>query len=264
MAAFDDTLLSRIEDASLNASAPPQQRWMDSWLLRYLPGKARRARCINALAEGRVPLEMKLRLAAEVFEAASLPMIFRLHRFTLPASLDGALATAGYAVVDHTRVMVCTQLPAEAGRPLPAGTRWAHLDGDTFAQTVGDLRGSSVEHRHGHALRLRHSPVPYQGYAILRDVFSTAGPYSEVLACGQFAREGEFVGLYDVFTHPSERGQGLAGQLCERLLSISANQGAKVAYLQEESGNLPALSVYRRLGFAEGYQYHYRERSAAS
>lgn len=46
---IDSVGLSRIEDAGLNASAPPQQRWLDGWLLRYCPGKAKRARCINAL-----------------------------------------------------------------------------------------------------------------------------------------------------------------------------------------------------------------------
>ena len=44
-----ETLLSRIEDAGINASAPPQQRWLDGWLLRFSPGKAKRARCIQAL-----------------------------------------------------------------------------------------------------------------------------------------------------------------------------------------------------------------------
>jgi len=34
-------------------SAPPEQRWLDGWLLRFSPGKAKRARCINAVAEGR-------------------------------------------------------------------------------------------------------------------------------------------------------------------------------------------------------------------
>lgn len=253
MTRFDETLLSRVEDAGLNASAPPQQRWLDGWLVRYLPGKARRARCINAVAVGRLPLENKLDLAADVYRDAGLPMIFRLHRFTQPKGLDDALALLNYAVVDHTRVMVCARLPADADRPLPAGTRWARLDGAAFAKAVGALRGSPPEHCLSHALRLQHSPVPYEGYAILRD------GTDEILACGQFAREGAFVGLYDVFTHQSARGHGLASHLCERLLSASTNQGAKVAYLQVEADNQPALAVYRRLGFAEGYQYHYRE-----
>ena len=66
--AFDADLLSRIEDAGLNASAPPQQRWLDGWLVRVSPGKAKRARCINAVAEGRLPLDHKLERAAELYQ----------------------------------------------------------------------------------------------------------------------------------------------------------------------------------------------------
>ena len=60
-ALHDDLLASRVEDAGLNASAPPQQRWLDGWLLRLNPGKARRARCINSVAEGRQPLNKRPR-----------------------------------------------------------------------------------------------------------------------------------------------------------------------------------------------------------
>ena len=71
-------MLSRIEDAGINASAPPQQRWLDGWIVRYSPGKARRARCVNAVAAGRLPLAQKLELAGAVFAAAGLPMVLRL------------------------------------------------------------------------------------------------------------------------------------------------------------------------------------------
>ena len=46
----------RIEDAGLNASAPPQQRVLDGWLLRFSRAKAKRARCINAICASRMPL----------------------------------------------------------------------------------------------------------------------------------------------------------------------------------------------------------------
>jgi len=223
---FSLALMSRVEDAGLNASAPPQQRWLDGWLVRYLPGKARRARCINALAPGLLPLADKLAMAEPVYAEAGLPMIFRLTRFTQPPGLDDELQRLGFAQVD----------------------------GPAYAEAVGALRGSPPEHRSSHALRLQHSPVPYQGFALVRQ------DDANVLACGQFAREGELVGLYDVHTHESARGQGLAGLLCERMLTISASQGAKTGYLQVDGANHPALAVYRRLGFAPGYGYHYRER----
>ena len=250
--------MSRVEDAGLNASAPPQQRWLDGWLVRYLPGKARRARCINALAIGRLSLDERLAMAAAVYGDADLPMIFRLSCFTQPPGLDAELGARGYQRVDSTRVMVSTALPIAPAAPLPAGCHWATLNGPAFAGAVGALRGSPAAHRQSHALRLQHSPVPYQGYAIQRDTDGT------VMACGQFAREADLVGLYDVFTQESARGQGLAGMLCERMLSISALQGARTAYLQVDSENQPALKVYRRLGFADAYRYHYRELAATA
>ena len=53
-------------------------------------------------------------------------------------------------------------------------------------------------------------------------------------------------------------GQGLATLLCRVLLQRGRVLGARVAYLQVDAGNTPALAVYRHLGFVEGYRYHYR------
>ena len=253
---LDDTLLSRIEDAGLNASAPPQQRWLDGWLLRLSPGKARRARCINALAAGRLPLADKLALAGETFAEAGLPLLVRITRFTQPAGLDDQLAALGYTVLDPTRVMVRPDLqagPLTPLTPLTPGLCLEPMEAVAFAQAVGALRGSSPDECAGHAHRLLHSPVPYRGY-VLRDAAT-----AQVLACGQFAREGAFVGLYDIFTHGQARGRGLAMLLCERLLYLSANEGAKVAYLQVAGDNHAARRIYERLGFVDGYGYHYRQ-----
>ncbi len=258
--AFDRTLLSRVEDAGLNASAPPQQRWLDGWLVRTNPGKAKRARCVNAVAPGRLPLAEKLALAAEVFREAGLPLVVRITPFTEPPGLDAELAARGFGLLDDTRVMVCPALSAAvttAPPALPKGLHWAALPAPEFAEAVGALRGSPPEQRRAHAERLRHSPVPYEGFAIV-----DAAQGGRVLACGQFARESALVGLYDVFTAPDARGRGLATLLCRRLLDLAQAAGARTAYLQVEADNVPARAVYPRLGFADGYAYHYREAPA--
>lgn len=257
-AGVDPALLARIEDASLNASAPPQQRWLDGWLVRFSPGKARRARSIQAVAPGRLPVDAKLALAAEVYREAALPMQVRVTPFSAPEGLDAHLAALGWETIEDTRVMVCGDLRAwspPAGQPAraqPAGLCWTELDATAFAEAVGALRGSTPAARVAHAERLRAAPVVFRAYA-WTDAASGA-----VLACGQFAREGALVGLYDVFTAPPCRRKGLASSLCERMLSISASEGAGIAYLQVDAANSAAQSVYRRLGFAEGYSYHYR------
>ena len=255
-----ELLHSRVEDAGINASAPPEQRWLDGWLVRYSPAKAKRARCINALATGRLSLADRLRLAAMVFNDAQLPMLMRISPFSVPASLDQSLAALGWSVLDDTRVMVCLRLPdpARASMALPQGVDCIALDAESFAATVGALRGSPQEQRSAHAQRLRLSPVRYQGFALIRRIDG------QVLACAQVAREAELVGLYDVFTHQAARNQGLATLLCERLLCQEAKQGATVGYLQVEADNAAARLIYSRLGFYDAYAYHYRVAPATS
>jgi ribosomal protein S18 acetylase RimI-like enzyme len=251
--AFSPALLARVEDAALNASAPPGQRWLDGWLVRTQPGKARRARCVHAMAEGLLPLDEKLARAEAFCQADGVPLIFRITPFTQPATLPAALAARGFVAVDETLVMIATALPTAAPRPLAAGTELQQLDADAFAEAAGRLRQSPAKHRTSHALRLRQSPTPYHGSVLQRQADG------ELLACGQWAAEAGLVGLYDIVTAPEARNQGLASLLCEHLLSQAASAGADMAYLQVDAGNAPALAVYRRLGFVEAYRYHYLE-----
>ncbi len=242
-------LLSRIEDASLNASAPPQQRWVDGWLVRYSPGKAKRARCINALSVGRLTLEQRLAACQAVYDEHRLPMVLRVTPFTQPPTLDEALQTLGYQAFDDTRVMLRT-VPFTAAAASEV-IDISEIKLKAFAHIVGEFRDSAPASIVAHAQRLESSPVPYQGH-ILRDA------EQQVLACALSAPEGDRVGLYDVFTAPAARGRGLSRRLCTHVLQQAAARGARVAYLQVDADNHAARAVYGRLGFTDAYSYHYR------
>lgn len=106
-----DTLWSRVEDAGLNAIAPPQQRWVDGWLVRFSPGKAQRARCINAVSSGRLTLAQRLEVCREIYLEQGLPMLVRITPFSQPASLDAELHSFGYILDGPTCVMFCSPIP---------------------------------------------------------------------------------------------------------------------------------------------------------
>lgn len=254
---MNTTLLSRVEDAGLNASAPPQQLWLDGWLVRLCPGKAKRARCVNAVAPGRLPVAERLAQAAEHFRQAALPMVFRITPFSEPAGLDATLADHGLLAFDDTCVLVADLSAMDLSPQLPPGLQLQTAGADDYARAVGGLRGSPPEQQLAHAQRVAQSPVPYCGW-LLHDADG------QLLACGQYAREGALVGLYDIFTAPAARNRGLSRALCAELLRRAGAEGARTTYLQVDAGNSPALAVYRRLGYADGYRYHYRSADPAA
>ena len=82
------TELASIESAGLESSAAPGQRMLDGWLLRLSPGKAKRARCVNALAAGHLALGDRIGLCERVYAEAGLPMIVRVTPFSDPPSYN--------------------------------------------------------------------------------------------------------------------------------------------------------------------------------
>lgn len=251
-----DTDLARIEDAGLNAAQPSEQLLMDGWLLRFSPGKARRARSVNAVSAGRLDLETKLEICRKHYERARLPLLFRITPFSQPTLLDDFLQRRGFDAVDETRVMTC---PLRSGLPQgPIDTGGARcefrsVDIGQFAQIVGALRGSPAAHARAHELRLAGSPLRHTS---VRRVAEIGG---EPAAAGQAALEGEVAGLYDIITAPAWRGRGIGRALSALLLSDARAGGARTAYLQVDAGNAPARRIYARLGFVDRYAYWYRQ-----
>ncbi|MFX1680420.1 GNAT family N-acetyltransferase [Mitsuaria sp. CC2] len=256
-----DALARRAELAGLNAASAPREAQVDGWLLRLSPGKAKRSRCVNALAGGTLPLDDILRRCRGSFEQAGLPLILRLTPFSQPIDLDDQLASRGWTSFDPADVMVLPSLEAfdDADGIEP-------LSPSAYARLIGELRGSSTEEIEGHARRLEQASVPHQAFQM------TQG--GMLLACGQVAIDtdpngaslgaladapaGGMAGLFDIFTPEDQRGRGHGFKLCAALLAEARRQGARSAYLQVGADNAAAQRLYARLGFLQAYRYHYR------
>ena len=94
--------LRRLEELSLNSSAPPGQLLYDGWLLRLLPGKAKRARSVNAVYPSMRALAEKLAYCEQLYRRHQLPLVFRITPFSEPSTLDAELERMGYPKFDLT------------------------------------------------------------------------------------------------------------------------------------------------------------------
>lgn len=247
-AAAGDRLAARVEEAGLNATQSAEQLLYDGWLLRHCPGKARRARSVNAIADGRLGLQEKIDHCLAFYGRAGLPCLFRITPFSRPPGLDEALARRGFVAEDETRVMTLRLGEAMA----PADHPLDEIGIGEFARGAGELRGSSPQQVDAHAARLEASSPLLKARRLAR----VEG--GRTIAVGQSVQEADLVGLYDIVTAEGARNRGMAKALTAELLRRASEDGAAHAYLQVSADNIVARHVYRKLGFADCYTYWYR------
>ena len=237
----------RLEELGLNSSVPPGQLLFDGWLLRLSPGKAKRARSVNAIYPSRRELAEKIAHCERVYAAAGLPAIFRITPFSEPSSLDAELERRGYGRFDDTAVESAAidraHLDDAAAEPLALAD---------WVEAVGALRGSPIAHRAAHRVRLDGMPLEKRPVAIRVD--------GRIAATGLAIVEGDWMGLFDIVTDEGLRRRGHGRAIVAALLGTGWEAGARHAYLQVKSDNEPARRLYREFGFAERYTYWYRGR----
>lgn len=240
----------RIEEAGLNALQTQRQLFYDGWLLRLSAGKAKRARSVNAHFGSTLPLGGKIEHCERVYAQHGLAPLFRMTPFDHPADLEAGLHDRGYVAFEETLVQSARLERAPELPPDHDGVAIEALGVDAFVDAVGTLRESPPGQREAHRERLLNSPLEKRCIAV------RAG--DGVVCAAQAVVEGALAGLYDVVTAESARGKGYATLACVSLLSWAWQHGAHAAYLQVSADNAPALAIYRKLGFATAYAYHYR------
>ncbi|HEX3389018.1 MAG TPA: GNAT family N-acetyltransferase [Streptosporangiaceae bacterium] len=254
--------------AALGWRAPEEERLGD-WLLRAAGGFTGRANSALATGDPGSPLDQAAGAVTDWYQARGLPALIAIpHPAGQPQAvpLDRFLAGLGWGV----RAGVATVMTAPAERvaqvagPVPAGRDPAGLAGEDPAPApIGvemDPEPSedwlALYHYRGQpglppiARRVLTS-APWQAFASIRDG-------GETIAIGRVAAAAGWAGLTAIEVAPGHRRRGLATAVTAALAAQAAAHGAGHLYLQVEDDNEPARTLYRRIGFTEHHDYHYR------
>ena len=240
--------LRRVEEVGLNALQTQRQLFYDGWLLRVSPGKARRARSVNAHFGSTLPVADKIRYCERVYESHHLPVLFRMTPFVHPPNLGEELAARGYEAFDPTLVQV-TKLDRPPDALEAEGVDLVAPGAEAFADAVALLQGATPEQRDAYYERMIRTPQASRALVARVD--------GRAVGVGTVMVEDGFAGVFSMATAPDMRKRGIATALLARLLAWAWERGAAHAYLQVDAGNEAALAVYRRFGFATAYTYHY-------
>lgn len=231
----------------MNAWPALQQILLDGWILRFSNGYTKRANSVNPFFISSVDVHKKIKTCEGFYEEKGLPPIFRITPFSTPPDLDHVLASRHYGKSDLTLVLY---LDLERWKPSPASGQLREESLDGWMSVFCQLSGYSPDEQQTHRRILQ--AIPARRYLAS---FVVSG---QAVSCGMGVLEGDFLGLFDIVTASQHRNQGYGTALVSSVLRWAQERGARHAYLQVTSHNVPAQQLYAKLGFQEAYRYWYR------
>lgn len=244
-----DAMCWRVEAACLNAWPSSRQIILDGWLLRASGGPTRRLNSANPLHRDAAASEPLIEAVEAFYQSLGRTPIFRVPDISPP--IDALLAERGYAADAHTRTLWAdmADLPTQPNEGK-----------ETALIPHPDARWLSARDRlsgNDDAARLAYRETV--AAILLPCGFAMACQAGDIKAVAYGALQGDLLIVESVVSDPAVRRQGFARQCLLSLFGWARAQGARAAALQVMADNVPALALYRGLGFTRDlYGYHYR------
>lgn len=235
----------RLEAVAAAGWRPAEQEWLGGWLLRANSGFTRRANCVLPLRQPDRPLAEAIEAARAWYAERGLPLVLQVPTEGRRL-LDAELGERGWGFEPEVHVMA------------------ARLDGvrdsatDAVMTSAPDPEFATL-YRGGQAdaaareILTRHDNVGFA--AIHRD--------GDLVAVGRGAVDVDqhgvtWLGIFAVEVAPAARRQGLARGVMAALHAWGREHGAERAYLQVETTNAAAVSLYEEIGYYVHHDYRYR------
>ncbi len=235
----------RFEAAGFRAWPAERAFYDGTWSVRLTPDmKTRRLNSVNPLDRADLArIDERIVALRQMFEGAGRPLVFRISPLAGPALIDHL---KDWQVFSPSLVM-----RADLGNmPALSASDALQLSASEFIGAATSIGGLDAEEAPGLARlldRLQPERALFQ--------ISVDGRPAAVALC---VRDGQMAGLFEVATAPELRERGLGRRIVGAALDWARGSGAKTGWLQVDEGNVPALALYRSLGFETAYPYHYR------
>lgn len=236
------------EELSMNALPSLQTILYDGWIIRFANGYTNRANSINPIYTSYEDVNHKIEQCECIFRNRKLKPTYKITPFVSPVNLDMILENRGYVKIHETSVQ--TMELSDLVEPSVKSVKLYYEFSEDWFKVYCRFNNISSDNINTYR-KMLNNLIPFNFYAslILED---------ECIACGMAVKENEYIGLFDIIVKEGHRNLGYGEQLLLNILREGKLKGAESAYLQVMLDNLPALSLYAKLGFKEEYRYHYR------
>lgn len=235
-----------IEHAAFASCPAIEQSSMPGLVLRSNGGYTKRANSANQLVNTSTGHDAIIEGCESYFLERKQSSVFRLLSTCRNNLLDQKLALRGYQHIEKTYVMAQTvKLSEKAEHTIEQLTDkdWV----DSFYQLSTDSDIFKQQH-----LQMIKSISAQHFTAAQRD------PQGNIAALGIGVVENGYFGIFNIVTGKAHQRQGFSQLLISGLMNWARSIGAHTAYVQVKAENIPAVALYKKLGYREQYHYWYR------
>lgn len=241
-------LVRRLEAVGFRAWPAASVIYDGSWQIRLAGGHpSKRLNCVVPLDPSDFrDMDLRLEKAGKRFQAYGRPLILRETPLA-PPQLIQHLSEAGWKRFETVNVMT-----ADLAR-LALPDTIDHLpthDVSRFIDASLLVAGEDPALKPALA-EVLNAIKPAKGLFTIEN--SAGGPVAVALC----VQDNDLAGVMGLAVTASARGQGRGTEILSSALRWARISGARSAWIQVVTDNLPALALYRKFGFQEAYQYHY-------
>ncbi len=225
---------------------------LDGWRLRSNRGVTNRASSVwPCAATGRLSLDARIARVEAFYAERGAGALYQISPAAQPPGLDAALAERGYERRSPVEIRTA-ETASVAARPVP-----------TAVETeVSDVLSTDWFQLSGHRGRFSGAQVPVYrallGRVRERPAFALARVGGEPVGVGLGVSQAGWMGIFAMLTLPRHRGRGVGRAILHALATRALQRGDQHLYLQVETANEVARSLYTATGFRPRYPYHYR------
>ncbi len=241
-------LVRRLEAVSFRAWPASSVIYDGSWQIRLTGSHpSKRINCVVPLDPSDYGnCDVRLEKARRRFEDFGRPLIIR-ETTLMPPELRAHLYDNCWTVFEEVKVMTADIVQAELPETM------AHLpthDIGRFVEASLKVGNEDLSLRSPIA-EIVSSIKPNLGLFIKEEV--EGDPHATVIC----VQDNDLAGVLSLEVASAARRMGVGSEILTSALRWARISGAKTAWLQVVSTNVPALALYEKFGFEEAYTYRY-------
>jgi ribosomal protein S18 acetylase RimI-like enzyme len=247
-----DTRIVELERAAAGHWRGTEEEPLGGWLLRAAEGFTGRANSALALGDPGLPLDEALAAVTEWYEARDLPpMVAVPAPLDAPAELDDLFTSRRWSTrPGPALVMVADLAEVPAAPVLPDGLA-IRVDDEPDAEWLRMHRYRGQSDLPPVRLKLLMS-ADRQAFVSIRSAAGAAA------AVGRLSLGDGWAGITAVEVDTARRRRGLGTAITLAICAAARARGVDKVFLQVESTNDAARSLYERCHFTYSHRYDYR------